>query len=272
LKPRAKRIRSGRGLGDALYLQGVVRHLVNKGDKLRVCCDWPDVFRPVKGGVIMEPFTRIGIHVLAHYSLRKRFADTTQFRDCCLQAGITEKVDLKLDWTPLNHALIDSLKSNKQLIVVQLPRNPMDRKDGFGKELLPDCRVIQKIIDQVKDRARIVQIGAGKALYKFEGIDLDLSNKTSVADLLDVAHASDGFIGYCSFVIPLAESFDKPGLYVWSRAGLKSREPYINSITPRKILEKPCSKAVIDDCQEDEIREAAEILLQQAARNRLFQG
>jgi hypothetical protein len=270
LKPRAKRIRSGRGLGDALYLQGVVRHLVNKGQRLRVCCDWPDVFRPLKGSVIMEPFTRIGIHVLAHYSLRKRFIETTQFRDCCLQAGITEQVDLKLDWKPINHELIASLKSDKPLIVVQLPRNPMDRKDGFGKELLPDCRVIQKIIDHLKDRARIVQIGAGKALYKFEGIDLDLSNKTSVTDLLDVAAVADGFIGYCSFVIPLAESFDKPGLYVWSRAGLKSREPYISSIMPRKILEKPCSKAIIDDGTEEEIRAAAEILLQQATRQRLL--
>jgi hypothetical protein len=254
---RLKRIRAGRGLGDALYLQGVVRHLVKQGQKLSVCCDWPDVFRPLKGNVVVEPFTRNGIDILAHYSLRKIFRDTTQFRDCCLQAGIAEKVDLKLDWQPRNHELIASLKRDKPIVVVQLPRYPMNRADGFGMELLPDCNVLQDLIFHLKDRFTIVQVGSGRALYEFKGIDIDLANKTNVSDLLDVAYAADGFLGYCSFIVPLAESFDKPGLFVWARRGLKSKVDYIKTITPQKILEKPTDKYLIDDCSDSEILEAA---------------
>lgn len=207
------------------------------------------------------PFTRIGIDILAHYSLRKQHKDTSQFKDCCLQAGISEPVELKLDWVPKNIELIASLQRGKPIVIVQLPRNPMGRTDGFGKELMPDCRVIQKLINHVKDRATIVQIGAGAPIYRFEGIDIDLANKTSVRDLLDVASAADGFIGYCSFIVPLAESLDKPGLFVWSRKGLNLNQPYIKAITPKKILEKTTSKFLIDDCTDDEIRQAAEVFL-----------
>jgi hypothetical protein len=258
---KVKRIRSGRGLGDALYLQGVARHLVGRGYKLTACCDYPDLFLPLKDSVSVEPFTRNHIDILAHYSLRKVFKDTTQFRDCCLQAGIVEKVDLKLDWQPRDLELIASLKSDKPVVVVQMPRAPMNRTDGFGMELLPDCRAIQKVINALKDRCTLVQIGSGRALYTFKGIDIDLSNKTSVSDVLDVAYAADGFIGYCSFIVPLAESFDKPGLFVWSERGLRAKHPYVNSITPRKILEKPTSKYLIDDCSDSEILEAASAFL-----------
>ena len=49
-----KTIRGGRGLGDALYVQGVVRHLVGLGQRLAVRSDWPEVFRPER--VIFEAF------------------------------------------------------------------------------------------------------------------------------------------------------------------------------------------------------------------------
>lgn len=255
-------IRGGRGIGDSLYVQAIARHLVNRdGKQLKVCSDWPDIFRPLGKMAKVVPFTRLGIDILAHYSLRKKHKETTQFKDCCLQAGINEPVDLKLDWTPHNLALIASLQQGKPIVLVQLPRNPMGRTDGFGKELMPDCRVIQKLINHVKDRATIVQIGSGAPLFRFEGIDIDLANKTSLRDLLDVASVADGFLGYCSFIVPLAESFDKPGLFVWSRKGLNVNQPYIKAITPQKILEKTTSKFLIDDCSDDEIRQAAEILL-----------
>lgn len=254
-------IRGGRGIGDSLYVQAIARHLINRdGNKLKVCSDWPDIFRPLGNMAKVVPFTRLGIDILAHYSLRKKHKETTQFKDCCLQAGINEPVDLKLDWTPHDLDLIASL-GDKPIVLVQMPRNPMGRTDGFGKELMPDCRVIQKIINHVKGRATIVQIGAGAPLFRFEGIDIDLANKTSLRDLLDVASVADGFLGYCSFIVPLAESFDKPGLFVWSRKGLNVNQPYIKAITPQKILEKATSTFLIDDCTDDEIRQAAEVFL-----------
>lgn len=239
-------------MGDALYVQAIARHLVNRGERLRVCTAWPDVFRPLGNKVEIEGFRRTNIQVLAHYSIRKRFPDTTQFQDCCITAGIQEPVELKLDWTVRNRALVDSLQ--KPFVCVQLPRNPMGRTDGFGKELLPDCRKIQVAIDAVK--SKVVQIGSGEPLYRFTGIDVDLAGKTSVSDMLDVASAASGFIGYPSFILPLAESFGKPVMVVFARRGLNSRTPYVAQITPKKLLHGPASKYVVDDDSDEKIMES----------------
>lgn len=241
-------VRGGMGLGDSLYLQSVCRYLVEKGHKVMACSKWPDVFRPLEENVLIAPFTRLGIDKLVHYSLRKPVKGTTQFQDCCIQAGISEEVDLRIDWTVTDSELVNvvqELAEGRQIVCVQLPRPPMDRKDGFGKELLPDCRVIQRLIDEQKD-AFIVQIGAGTPLFRFHGIDLDLANKTTVAQLLDIASIADRFIGYVSFLVPLAESLKKPALIVWSSRGLKAPQAYIRQITPEKVIHGPWCKSIMD--------------------------
>lgn len=242
-------IRGGSGLGDSLYVQAIARHLVRQEDRIEACSNWPDVFRPLAPhGVTVSPFRRTSITRLAHYATRRDVPRTTQFEDCCITAGIKEPVDLRLDWTIGNRALADRLRAPGRLVVVvQLPRSPMDRKDGFGAELLPDCRVLQRAIDRLGGRATIVQVGKGKPLHRFAGIDIDLADQTSVSDLLDVAAVADGFLGYPSFLIPLAESFAKPALIVWSRKGLNSRHLVIRQMTPAKLLHRQSCRFAVDD-------------------------
>lgn len=248
-----KIIRGGMGLGDALYVQAVARHLVKAGHKLTVATAWPEVFSRID--VATMPFTRSGVDILAHYSKRKHMR-TDQFTDCCLQAGLKETAELRIDWKA-DTDLTRRLKAEGLPIVcVQLPRAPMGRTDGFGSELLPDCRVIQRLIDSLAGEALIVQVGSGKALFKFSGIDVDLSNETTVSELLDVASVADGFLGYVSFMVPLAESFDKPALMVWSKRGLKSHVGFIRQITPQKVFHKPTSMHVLDDARPDDIEAA----------------
>ena len=240
-----KAIRGGAGLGDALYTQAVARHLVLKGERLRVHTYWPDVFRYLP--VETAPFTRAGIDILAHYSLRKGVVGTDQFQDVCITAGIREPVELRLDWTATSDLPKRMLDHGKPIVCVQLPRAPMGRTDGFGKELLPDCRVIQRLIDGLQGRALVVQIGSGTPLFQFKGIDVDLANKTTVCELIDLATVTHGFLGYVSFIVPLAESLDKKALLVWSRKGTKAGHEYVRRITPQKILHKPSSRYVFDD-------------------------
>lgn len=262
-------IRGGSGLGDALYVQAISRHLVGQGRELEVCTRWPQVFAPLEPSVTYSDFRRLNIDVLATYSLRRKIRDTDQFQDCCIQAGIEDPVELKLDWKPKHSALIDLLRGQrKPVIAVQLPRLPMDRKDGFGEDLLPDCRVIQKGIDRLNGDAFIVQIGAGEPLHRFDGIDLDLANKTTVPDLIDVASVVGGFLGYVSFIVPLAESLSKPSLLIWSRRGMNSHQPLVRRLVPKKVLHKPTSRAVIDDCSGSELNEAVDALLDQAGNRR----
>lgn len=253
-----KTIRGGNGLGDSLYVQAIARHLVRKGERLQVCTSWPDVFSQLDVETI--PFRRNGVDIVAHYVQGKQNRDTTQFEDCCLKAKITEPVELKLDWEPVGKVL----GFEKPLILVALPRQPMDRKDGYGNELLPNCEVIQRAIDQLKVRATLVQVGAGKPKHELHGFDLDLSNKTTVCDLLDMASVADGFLGYCSFFIPLAESFGKPLLSVWSSRGLRSEHLFIRLVRPKKLLHLQSSKYVMDDCQDHELTAAVNEFLEQA--------
>lgn len=263
-------IRSGKGLGDSLYLQGIARHLVAQGIHPEVCTGWPDVFRPLAGKVTVSPFRRDRVDRVAHYINRKAVRGSDQFRDCCIAASVSDAIEFKLDWTPVNPLWRDILRRNARgpVVVVQLPRAPMDRRDGYGMELLPDCRTIQRAIDALTERgAFIVQIGKGAPLYNFQRVDLDLANNTNVADAIDVVHEADAVLGYCSFIAPLAECLGKPALLVWSRAGLKSTNPFIRQIVPEKIFNRPAtSRALMDDCTEDELRAAVNALLEQVRR------
>lgn len=245
------------GLGDALYVQSVARHLVTR-ERLRVATSWPDVFRPLGGAVECVPFTRSNIQILAHYSLRKS-RPTTQWEDVCLTAGLKGPVDLRLDWKIEDRALTDALRrfaNGRPICLVQLPRAPMGRTDGFGAELLPDCRAIQRAIDTLKHRVLIVQVGAGRPLYKFTGLEVDLTNETRVPQLLDVAAEADGALGYVSFMLPLCESLGKPLLLVWSRRGLKSGTGYVRQITPAKVIHR--ADLVRSVCDDEEIEGVAD--------------
>lgn len=265
-------IRSGSGLGDSIYLQSAVRHLAQR-EEIEVCSDWPEVFWPLSRckKVVVKPFRR-DVDIRAHYAMRKGVRATDQFQDVCIAAGIKGPVKFELGWTPINRELIERIRyGGKPVVIVQLPRRPFDRKDGFGTELLPDCNVIQAAIDLIKPAAKIVQIGKGDALHRFSGIDVDLANNTSVSDLLDVAAAADGFLGYVSFLVPLAESLNKPALMVWSRAGLDSRHEFIRQITPEKIFHRASSHAIIDDCAADQLAAAAAAFHRQIATGAMVQ-
>lgn len=236
-------IRGGMGIGDALYVQSVARHLVEKGQKVQVCSAWPEVFSQIP--VQVTPFTRLNVDRVAHYTMRKGKPGTSQFEDCCIQAGIREPVDLRLDWKPMTDTG-EQLKEGRPIVVVALPRNPMGRTDGFGAEVLPDCRKIQQVIDRLQDWATIVQIGKGEPLFKFRGIDVDLANQTTICEMLDVAAVARAFLGYCSFLVPLAESFKKPGLFVWSRK-IRKAHPFVRQMTPEKVLHSKTSRFMWDD-------------------------
>lgn len=256
-------IRAGKGLGDSLYLQGVVRHMIEQGRGVTPCSNWPEVFGQLPVKVI--PFTRQGVDICAHYTTRKAYQGTSQWQDCCINAGLGADVDFRIDWKPTSVSL---KRDDRPLILISLPRLPMGREDGFGRSLLPDCSVIQRCIDRIKPHVRIVQVGAGEPLYRFRGIDDDLANRTSITDLLNVSSLADGFLGYCSWLVPLAESFNRPALFVWSRKGLHDRHAFIRQIIPGKVLHRSSSGHVFDDAGNIAVDDAADSFLRQVHSSR----
>ncbi len=259
-------IRGGNGLGDAIYILSVARHILSQGTKIEICTKWPEVFSQLEGDIKLSKFRRDNINHLAHYTTRKGIAGTSQFTDVCINAGFREPIEFEFGWKPVNKELYDRIRSNpRPVIAVAMPRNPMGRTDGFGKEILPTRAGYQAVMDALKGRAYTVMIGAGPAIYGLKGVDLDLTNKTTVKDMFDVTCAVDGFLGFCSNFVPLAESQSKPALFVWARKNLTAPQVFVRRITPEKILHRETSTWVFDDAKADEIEVGVRALLKAMA-------
>lgn len=246
-----KRIRSGRGIGDNLYLQSIARHLVKAKHKLQVCTDYPELF-PL--AVTFAPWTRAGIDITCHYTYNIKNQSTNQFQDCCKLAGVSG-VELKLDWQQKNTALLDSIKSKangRPILFVNGARAPFNRTDNYGVELMPDGGVYESVIARLKKRFFSIYCGKVARVHNVH-VDLDLHGTTSVTDLVDIASISSAFFGQCSFVIPLAESFDRPMLALWSARGLASHDQHIRSLTPAKVFCKPTSTHIVDNWDHERI-------------------
>lgn len=250
-----KRIRGGSGLGDAIYLRPIVEYFIRAGELITVCCGYPSVFDGT--GATVLPFDRFNIDVLAHYTAGKLQRGTNQWQDICLSAGV--QVPLRFDWTVKNTALIERLRTQaagRPLVIVHGGRVPMARTDGFGRELLPAREAFDAALAAISN-CFLVQVGKADQVYPLK-VDLSLNGSTSVSDLLDLGSSCDAIVGQCSFVIPLAEAFDKPLLIVWAAEGMSpARHYYISSITPEKVLSKSSSKFVMDNWPQQKIREVA---------------
>jgi hypothetical protein len=249
-----KRIRGGSGLGDAIYQRPIAEHFVRLGEQVVVCSDQPDVFTGSCAEV--QPFRRDNIDVLAHYVGGKNNPNTNQWQDVCASAGVD--VPLSFQWTVKNQAMVEDFRhmaAGKPVVLVHGGRAPMARTDGFGAELLPQRHAFDAALDALQQDCFLIEVGKGTELYPLRA-DIDLNGRTSVHDLFDLAWMCDAVVGQCSFVVPLAECFDKPLLAIWAAHGMQAnRHPYIKAITPQKILSKPTSTFVVDDWPVEQIQE-----------------
>lgn len=249
-------VRCGSGLGDSLYLRPLAEHLIARGEKVAVASNYPDVF--IGTGATVEPFRRERVDLVAHYVNGKDNPQTTLWQDMLAFAKIAAPVPLRFNWEIKNRSLVKGIRkkaAGRPVVVVHGGREPMGRRDRFGIELMPTrdgfCTVLSALAD-----CYTVRVGAGNEMYDLPST-LNMSNLTSISELLDIARDCDGIVAQCSFAIPMAEAFDKPLLAVWSARGLVSPTQFIRTVTPSKILSKPSSSYVMDDAGTEEIRTAA---------------
>lgn len=252
--PVITRIRGGSGLGDSLYLRPICEFLVRNGHLVTACTNFPDVF--IGSGAMVEPFRRDRVDMIAHYVGGKNNPTTTLWQDLCNHAGVS--VPLRFDWTPRGGALLKRIRrgaNGRPVLLVHGGREPMGRRDKFGIELLPFEGAFNATIAAIDDCFK-VRIGRGDQLYPV-ACDLDLTNNTTVADVLDIAAVSAGVVSMCGFPVPLAEALDKPALFIWSSRGLASAHQFIKTVTPAKILSKGSSRFVVDDWPVELLQESA---------------
>lgn len=247
-------IRGGRGLGDSIYLRPVVDYFMQQGCRMRVLTDYPEVF--AGSGASTQAFLRVRTQVIAHYVSGKEKAGSTQWEDVCSSARIPTSTPLRMKWNVRNPALVDDIASQaggRPIVLVHGGRMPMDRADGFGLELLPERETFDEILARLDD-CFLVQIGKARSIYDLVS-HLNLNDKTTVFDLLDLAATCDAVVAQCSFAVPLAEVFDKPLLAVWGSKALDSRSAFIRATTPEKVLSSPKDRFVLDRWSSQTIRE-----------------
>lgn len=248
-------VRSGSGLGDSLYLRPIVEHLLAQGKQVTAASNYPDVFMGTPAKV--EPFRRERVDLVAHYVGGKENPRTTLWEDMCAHARLPG-VPLRFEWTVRNTPLLKVLRkkaAGRPLLVVHGGREPMGRRDRFGIELMPERAAFCEVLGALSG-CYTVRVGAGNEMYSLPS-SRDLTNQTSVSDLLDIAAACDGIVAQCSFAVPMAEALGKPLLAVWASKGLLSVTPFIRTVTPAKILSKPISSFVMDDAPVESLRAAA---------------
>lgn len=253
-----KRIRGGSGLGDSLYLRPIVEALLARGEQITALTNYGDIFAGTDARV--ERYRRDPVDMIAHYVGGKRNPNTNIWQDITAAARI--EAPLEFRWTRVNEELCRSVRQRaggRPVILVHGGREPMGRRDHYGRELLPEEGAFRAALRGLEG-CFTVRVGRDDELYRLPS-SLDLFGKTSVSDLMDLAQLCDGVIGQCSFAIPLAEGFNKPALFVWAARGLCSANPFISTVTPVKMLSKPTSLAVMDDGQLGSIEKAARSVL-----------
>lgn len=241
-----KRIRSGKGLGDNLYLHCIVAHLVELGARLQVWTDYPSLF---PFDVEFAPFTRgQRMDIICHYVAGKANRITHQFQDCAIASGVPE-AEYRARWRKTRTPLIDRVQGQSRgrpILLVNGGRWPMDRQDGYGRELLPDVAMFQATLAELRQHYFAVFIGRGERLFTLE-CDLDLNDQTTPAEVMDLAAWADAGVGQVGFMIPLMEMFDKPLLTIFTQRGFDSRTTWIRQITPQKFFGKDTSSYVVDE-------------------------
>lgn len=251
-----KRVRGGRGLGDALYVRPVVDQLLKDGHSVTVLTDFPHLYIPT--GAACRPFERIKVDYCAHYVGYKQHAGTTQWQDVCASVGMPLDLPFRFPWKVSNHSMISGLRAQAQgrpLVLVHGGRVPMGRTDGFGMELMPTSEAFNAVLDELRD-CFLVQIGKAEQLYPVKS-EVNLNGTTTIRDVIDLGACCDAVVAQCSFAVPLAEVFDKPLLAVWGSKISRSREWFVKSTTPLKVLSGSKDRFVMDEWSEEALRWAA---------------
>lgn len=251
-----KRIRGGRGLGDAIYVRPIVDYVRKLGNAVTVLTDFPEVY--IGTGATPRPFERIKVDVCAHYVGYKDHEGTTQWEDVCKSSGVPVDLPLRFPWHVANPSMISGLRAQaggRPLVLVHGGRLPMGRTDGFGIELMPSAEAFTTVLEALRG-CFLVQIGKASQVYPLKS-EVDMNGATTVRDIMDLGACCDAVVAQCSFAIPLAEAFDKPLLAVWGSKISASREKFVRTTTPLKVLSGARDRFVMDDWSRSALRWSA---------------
>lgn len=231
-----------RGLGDALYVRAVALHLLDKREQVTVFTRWPDVFSGLP--VTLQPLTAYtGREDLHHVvsCLHCRLGAVKmldKFTLACLQAGLDEPIPLRMDWKPLNNALLESIRAKAAGRPIFLYQPPKISGSDEQRDQEPSEGDFCRVVDENAGRFRI-KVGHAKYVREYGGSELDLFGKLSVTDALDVCTIADLFFSTPSYLGIMAEALDRPHVCMFTRRAQVSPWVRTRSLTPLRFFHKP---------------------------------
>lgn len=233
-------IKGASGLGDSVYLFPIVRAIEEKGGDVTVLSFYPDVFASLACEVL--PYRLTGFHIDCSYVPFKERQSTTQFEDM-LSFFSFEDVPLTMP-APVTQPP-DFSENGKKVCVVKQPSVPS--MNPLFRELVPKGHTFQRVIDALADEYVFVAVGyKGEIAHPLTGIDYDLTDCTSVRDVLSLVAASDLVLTQPGFLLPMAEAFGTPCFTIFSERGLVSPRRAVATITPAKLVCSPKTGFALD--------------------------
>jgi hypothetical protein len=233
-------IRGASGFGDAIYLYPIVRYYSHLFNPLTVLTDYPAIYDDLH--VVTRPFCACVPVLDCSYVNRKHLKETNQFQDMLINAEIKETIDFTIPHKQNIKTLFSDSKKKKTCLIVDL-YNPMGTKSAA--ELKPDKEKFDATIKQLERKYNLIFLTNddernAKNRLCFYG-------KIAFSYLCDLFQNSDLIFCQVGWPLVLAEALDKKCLLLFSHQGTRSKNNFINSITPEKVITKKSTTYFYDD-------------------------
>lgn len=217
-----KTVRGLSGFGDSIYLLAAVQQLFKKNEVL-IYTNYPDVFKGYK----TLPFMRaVNIDYDFSYLFRKGNNFTNQWEDMLLNAGIEKDIPFKLSTKGLK-----KIEGSSELIAIDLYPSFGNGK-GRNQFMIPKSEQFYEYVQYQKVE------------YKSFGY---ISHEIPFKNLCEIFYTAKKIICQQGWGTALAEALDIPCDVIFCKRALTSDYDFIKRITPKKVLTKKTSTAVILD-------------------------
>ncbi len=234
------RIKGQKGFGDSICLSPIVSYLLSKKINPIIYTDHPFVFEKFKIQTLNYNHNQQNIN--ASYLDSKHNKNTNQFQDICN--------NLKLNFKNIEFKFDDNKPCLSNYVYVRMPYQPLSGiKSKFEEinELLPNQSAYKKIVEKYENKYEIIQFGMRTdAPLNFikKKVFIDEINYQKLLQFLSKA---DILITQVGHMMHLGELLQKETIVIFSKKGLMSKNEFINTITPRKVLFTKFSTPIIDE-------------------------
>jgi len=148
-------------------------------------------------------------------------------------------VELRLDWKVRDQSFLDKIKRRANAKPILIYQPPKVTNGGEQELYTPPADAFNNWLLARDDHYRI-KVGHPSAAMEFRDApcELNLFNKTSVRQMIDLATIGDLFFSQVCFLPTLAEAMDKKSVCMFTRRQLAAGTNWVRAITPDVFFHK----------------------------------